>query len=151
MKNKKIKKESFMQSVAILMVSQILIKILGLIYKLYLTNKEGFGDKGNAIYSSGFQIYALFLTIASIGIPNSVAKLVSERIALADYKGAHRIFKIALLFFSIFGFLCSSILFLGARRIAVDFLQIPEAIRNLNCIISIGFFCYDFLCYKGIF
>lgn len=58
-----------MQSVLILMVSQILIKILGLVYKLYLTNREGFGDKGNAIYSSGFQIYALFLTISSVGIP----------------------------------------------------------------------------------
>lgn len=69
MKKKQLKKESFMQSVLVLMFSQIVIKILGLVYKLYLTNREGFGDKGNAIYSSGFQIYALFLTISSVGIP----------------------------------------------------------------------------------
>ena len=60
------KKETFMQGVVTVMFSQVLIKILGLIYTLYLTNREGFGDAGNAIYSSGYQIYALLLTISSI-------------------------------------------------------------------------------------
>ena len=58
------KKETFMQGVVTVMFSQILIKILGLIYTLYLTNREGFGDAGNAIYASGYQIYALLLTIS---------------------------------------------------------------------------------------
>ena len=49
-------------------------KVLGLAYKLYLTNREGFGDAGNAIYSSGFQIYALLLTFSSTGVPNAIAK-----------------------------------------------------------------------------
>ena len=60
------------------MLSQVIIKIIGLIYKLYLTNKKGFGDMGNAIYGSSFQIYALFLTISSIGVPNAISKLVSH-------------------------------------------------------------------------
>ena len=127
MKKRKFKKETFVQSVIILMVSQICNKLLGLIYKLYLTNREGFGDKGNAIYSSGFQIYALFLTISSVGVPGAVAKLVSERVAIGDHKGAHRIFKIAFITFGSIGFLSSSILFFGAHYIANSFLQIPEA------------------------
>ena len=53
------KKETFMQGVVTVMFSQILIKVLGLIYTLYLTNREGFGDAGNAI-----------------------SKLVSERLAI---------------------------------------------------------------------
>ena len=61
------KKQSFMQGIITLMFSQVIIKIMGLIYKLYLTNKQGFGDTGNAIYNGGFQIYALLLTISSIG------------------------------------------------------------------------------------
>ena len=76
------KKQSFMQGIVTLMFSQIIIKIFGLIYKLYLTNKSGFGDSGNAIYSSAFQIYALLLTISSIGVPNAISKLVSERLAI---------------------------------------------------------------------
>lgn len=123
----KTKKESFMQGVAALMFSQILIKLLGLIYKLYLTNKEGFGDEGNAIYSAGFQIYALLLTLSSIGVPNAIAKMVSERRAIGDYKGAHRIFKISFVTFSLIGILGTCVLFFGARLIANSWLQIPEA------------------------
>ncbi len=124
---KKLGKESFMQGVAALMFSQILIKILGLLYKLYLTNKEGFGDAGNAIYSSGFQIYALLLTLSSIGVPNAISKLVSERVSLGDNKGAHRIFKIAFATFAVIGLIGTLILFFGAGYIANYWLQIPEA------------------------
>lgn len=126
-KKRDFKKESFMQGVLAIMVSQVLIKILGLIYKLYLTNKEGFGDAGNAIYSSGFQIYALLLTLSSIGVPNAIAKLVSERLAVGDSKGAHRIFKVAFATFSIIGGIGTSILFYGAKYISNVVLQIPEA------------------------
>ena len=40
------------------------------------------GDEGNAIYSGGYQIYAILLTISSIGVPNAISKLVSERVAV---------------------------------------------------------------------
>lgn len=126
-KEKTFKKESFMQAVLSLMLSQVLIKILGLVYKLYLTNKEGFGDEGNAIYSSGFQIYALLLTLSSIGVPNAIAKLVSERLAVGDTKGAHRIFKIAFATFAVIGGIGTLILFFGAKYISNVVLQIPEA------------------------
>ena len=108
------------------MFSQVVIKIVGLVYKLYLTNTEGFGDKGNAIYSSGFQIYAIFLTISSIGVPNAISRLVSGRVAVGDNKGAYRIFKIAFALFGILGFVGSSILFFGANYISNVYLQIPE-------------------------
>ena len=55
-KIKKIKR-NLCGSVIILIISQIFIKLLGLAYRLYLTNKEGFGDIGNAIYDSGYQKY----------------------------------------------------------------------------------------------
>ncbi|MDO5556095.1 MAG: polysaccharide biosynthesis protein [Clostridia bacterium] len=116
-----------MQSVVILMFSQVIIKIVGLIYKLYLTNKEGFGDRGNAIYSSAFQIYAILLTISSIGVPNAISKLVASKVAMGDNNGAYRIFKIAFALFGILGFIGSSILFFGAKYISNLYLQIPEA------------------------
>lgn len=97
------KAEGFMKSVLILMISQLFIKLLGFVYRVYLTNREGFGDEGNAIYSGGYQIYALLLTISSIGVPNAISKLVSEKVAIGDHKGAHRIFKIALMTFGIIG------------------------------------------------
>ena len=79
-KTKKIeKKDGFMLGVLSLMLSQVLIKLLGLVSKIFLTNKKGFGDIGNGIYGSGYQIYAMLLTISSIGVPNAIAKLISEK------------------------------------------------------------------------
>lgn len=116
-----------MKGVVLLMLSQIIIKIVGLIYKLYLTNKQGFGDIGNAIYGSAFQIYSVMLTISSIGVPNAIAKLVAGKVAIGDNKGAYRVFKIAIAIFGVLGFAGSSIMFFGAKQIANIYLQIPEA------------------------
>lgn len=127
MQQQKWKKESFMQGVLAMMFSQVFIKLLGLVYKLYLTNRPGFGDEGNAIYSAGFSIYALLLTLSSVGIPNAISKLISEKVAKGDARGANRVFKVAFFTFGMVGFLGSMALFLGAHEIAYDMLQIPEA------------------------
>lgn len=139
-KKGKVKKESFMQGVLTLIFSQVLIKILGLVYTLYLTNREGFGDKGNGICASGYQIYAMLLTISSIGVPSAISKLVSERVAVGDHKGAHRIFKIAFATFAVIGLVGSLLLFLGANIIANDWLQIPEAEMTLVALSPAIFF-----------
>ena len=125
------KKETIFRGIISLLISQVFIKITGLIYKLYLTNKDGFGDSGNAIYSSGFQIYALLLTFSSTGVPNAISYLVSERLAVGDNKGAHRIFKIAFITFSMIGIFGSILLFIGADTISSNWIQIPEAKYSL--------------------
>ena len=145
------KKQSFMQGIITLMFSQVLIKILGLIYKLYLTNKRGFGDAGNAIYNSGFQIYALLLTISSIGVPNAVAKLISEKLSVGDSRGAQKIFRVAFAFFSIVGFLGSALLFFGSEFIANVWLQIPEAKLTLMILAPSIFFVSLISVFRGYF
>lgn len=134
------KKETFMQGVITLIFSQVLIKILGLVYTLYLTNRQGFGDRGNGIVAAGYQIYAMLLTISSIGVPNAISKLVSERVAIGDHKGAHRIFKIAFATFSVIGLVGSLLLFLGARVISIYWLQIPDAEMTLVALSPAIFF-----------
>lgn len=127
MKEEKVKKKnSFMKNVIILMCSEILVKVLGLIYKLIITNMEGFGDTGVGYYSAGYQIYALLLTLSSIGIPSVISKLVSERLAIGDKNGAQRIFKIALRFFATLGLIFSLGLYFGADFIAIKLLNVPD-------------------------
>ncbi len=150
-KKRKIKKESFMQGVVTIMFSQIAIKILGLIYTLYLTNREGFGDAGNAIYASGYQIYALLLTISSIGVPNAISKLVSERLALGDNRGANRTFKVALATFGIIGAIGTMLLFFGAHTIAYNLIQIPEAELTLIALSPAIFFVSISSVFRGYF
>ena len=124
---KRDKKDTFMSGVMTLIFSQIIVKVVGIVYKVYLTNRNGFGDTGNAIYNGGYQIYALLLLLSSIGIPNAISKLVSERVSVGDYKGAKRIFKISLSILGIIGTIGSLILFFGAGFISNVLLDIPES------------------------
>ena len=123
---KKEKSTSFMKNVAMLMAAQILIKVLGFVYRLVIINVDGFGDIGNGYYDAGYTVYTLLLTLSSVGIPSIIAKLVSERVAKGDYKGAHRIFIIALKIFTLIGAFFSIILFFGADLIATKILNVPD-------------------------
>ena len=138
--SEKTNKQGFLQGVITLMFSQVLIKLLGMVYTLYLTNREGFGDKGNGIVSSSYQIYAMLLTISSIGVPNAISKLVSEKVAIGDHRGAYRIFKVAFATFAVIGLVGSLLLFLGAHVIAYSWLQIPEAEMTLVALSPAIFF-----------
>ena len=55
------KKQSFMEGVMTLVIAQIIIKFLGLFYRVVLINIDGFGDTGSGLYSAGYQIYTLLL------------------------------------------------------------------------------------------
>ena len=145
------KKESFIKGIVYLLISQIFIKVVGLAYKLYLTNKNGFGDEGNAIYSSGFQIYALLLAFSSTGVPSAISKLVAERLAIGDSKGAHQIFKIAFVAFAFLGGLGSILLFIGAKKIAVDWIQMPESENSIICLAPSIFFVSIIAVFRGYF
>lgn len=120
-----IKKQTFMNGVLIIMVSQVLIKVFGFIYRIILTNFPQFADEGNSYYGSGFQVYTLLLAIATTGIPNTISKLVSEKIAMGDKRGAHRIFRTAMCVFSIIAIAFALTLFFGSGFIATNILKNP--------------------------
>lgn len=121
------KKQSFMNNVMIILFAQITVKLLGIIYRLVITNISGFGDQGNGYYSAGYQIYTLLLAISSVGIPNAISKMTSAKNAVGDYRGAYKIYKNALALFAIIGTLSSMILFLGANQIATNVINMPNA------------------------
>ena len=150
-KQRKLKKSSFLKNIIVLLSAHLFIKVIGVINKIYLTNREGFGDEGNAIYSSAFQIYALFLTISSMGIPNAVSKLVSERLAIGDSRGAHKVFRIAIITFGLVGFFCSIVLFTFSHYISCNLIQIPEAELSLLALSPAVFFVSITSVIKGYF
>ncbi len=121
------KNQTFMSNVLIILIAQITVKLLGIIYRLVITNVSGFGDQGNGYYSAGYNIYTLLLAISSVGIPNAISKMTSAKNAVGDYKGAYKIYKNALLLFSIIGIAASSILFFAAAPIASGVIHMPNA------------------------
>ena len=121
------RKEGFLHGVMYLMCSQVVMKILGMVYSLYLTNKKNYGDDGNAISMAGFQIYALFLGISSFGVPNAISKMISESVEIGDEKNSFKILKISLVIFTSISFVFCMILYFGADFISENILSIPES------------------------
>ena len=120
-----VKKQTFMNGVLVIMFSQILIKVFGFVYRIILTNFKQFADQGNSYYGSGYTVYTFILAIATMGIPNTISKLVSEKIAIGDKRGAHRIFRTAMYLFTFIGVVFALGLFFGAGYISTYILSNP--------------------------
>ncbi len=144
-------KENFITGIIFLLSSQIFIKICGMVHTIYLTNKNGFGDAGNAIYMSGYQIYILVLTICSVGVPNTLSKLIAEKIGKGDYYNSKKIFKISVYIFGILGFFGSVFIYFFASYIANILLKIPEAEYTLIALAPSIFFVSINSVFKGYF
>ncbi|MBP3708392.1 MAG: oligosaccharide flippase family protein [Clostridia bacterium] len=142
------KKNNTISGVIALLISQVLVKMFGLVYKLYLANKTGFGDMGNAIYNSGYQIYALLLTISTIGVPSAVAKLVAEQ---NNSRNRLAILKSSLVAFSIIGIVGSIVLIKSSNFIATKMLDIPEAKKSIIALSPAIFNVCIISVYRGYF
>ena len=150
MKEKK-KKNTFAKNVLMLMFSQVLIKLLGLVYRLAITNVKGFGDVGNGYYSAGYQVYAVLLIISSQGIPGAVSKLVSNKVAKGKYNEAHRVFKVSMVVFGIIGFIASLLLLLSANFVSSKILNVPDVSYVLKVLSPAIFFVCVSAVIRGYF
>lgn len=139
---KKQKTNSFMGNVAIVLFAQIMVKVLGMVYRMVIVNIDGFGNAGNGFYNAGFQVFTVLLAISSVGIPNAIAKMVSERAALGDYRAAHRIFKTAFRLFACIGLACALILYFGSEFYAIYIINMDGAQYVMRALApSIFFVC----------
>lgn len=72
------------------------------------------GDKGNGLYSVAFGIYGIALTISSYSLPLAVSKMVSARVAKAEYQNMRRVLVSALVYALIAGMIAMNVLYFGA-------------------------------------
>lgn len=128
-------KRSIVKGAMILGVATLLSKIIGLIYRVPLTNI--LGDEGNALYGSAFQIYIILITLSAVAFPSAISKLVSERIAVGAYKDAHRVYKIAVIYTGILGAILSAMLWFGADWIAINILRVAEPTLAANTALAV--------------
>ncbi len=118
------KKPSFVKQAAILAAASLVVRFIGFLYRLPLTNL--IGDLGNSIYALGYNLYTLFFIISSAGLPAAISKMVSERIVLGRHNDAHKVFRVSLLVAFIVGAICSALLFLFAGPYTEKF-RSPES------------------------
>lgn len=117
-------KQTTTKGFAILSLAGIINKFLALAYLPIQTMIVG--NYGNGIISAGYKIYILIFALSNAGVPVAISKLISERTALGDYKGAQKILRIAGLMLISLGVFFCSVMLIGAGWISKQIEQ-PNA------------------------
>ena len=110
------KQNTFFGGAAILAVGAMVVKLIGMFYKIPLNNI--IGAQGNADFNNAYNIYAVLLTISTAGLPVAVSKLVSEANAQGRRSQVRRIFQLALGMFLILGTLSFLVMYFKADALA---------------------------------
>lgn len=138
---KKKNRNSFLMQGTILAAAAIITKIIGLAYRIPLTNI--LGAEGNGYYGVVFQVYNLALMLTSYSLPMAVSKLVSARAATGQYKNVQRVFKGAMTFALIAGGVTTAVVFFGAGFICTNILKMDLSVYALRtlapCILIVAF------------
>ena len=116
------KKKSILVQGGILATAGLISRVIGLLYQSPLT--AIIGDEGNGYYSTAYYIYSIVLLISSYSIPSAMSKIISQRLAVHEYRNAQRIFHCALIYVCIVGGIGSLFVFLGAGLL-VDGYSVP--------------------------
>ena len=122
--NKKGAKDStklFFSGVLVLTVANLLVKVIGLLFKIPMSNK--FGDTMMGYYNSAYMIYTVFYMVSTAGLPVAVSIMISESRAKGKLRQIKRIFWVTVGLFFVIGFVGMAILFFGAEPYSINGLK----------------------------
>ncbi|MBF1269532.1 MAG: oligosaccharide flippase family protein, partial [Oribacterium parvum] len=71
-------RNNFVLQGSLLAVAGILVRIIGMVYRIPLT--AIISDEGNGYYTSAFSIYTLLLILSSYSMPTAISKLISQNL-----------------------------------------------------------------------
>ncbi len=140
--------KSFVKGAAILGAAGLIVKFIGAVFRIPLTNI--IGADGMANYQVAYPIYAALVVISTAGLPAAISKLVSERVTLGDYSGAHHVFQTAFKLLMIIG-IASTIVMFALSGVLANAAQIPTAKLSLVMIAPSLFFVSILSAYRGYF
>ncbi|MBQ9086273.1 MAG: polysaccharide biosynthesis protein [Clostridia bacterium] len=123
---------SFMSGVLVLSLSTVIVKVIGLAYKIPMLSY--LGTEGMGYFNSAYEIYAMLCVISTAGLPVALSMLISAGRQREDWDEIRRIRRSAMTLFLFLGALGSTCMVLFSRSIA-------EWIGNTDarfCIVAIA-------------
>ena len=114
-KNNSQRSKSFLREAVILTVASFAVKIIGVVFKIPLTNILG---ENIGIFTAAYSIYAMLFMLSTSGLPVAVSKLVAASNEKGRGREAKRIAFLAMIVFGVIGFLFAVGLVVFAPQIA---------------------------------
>lgn len=116
MRDRKLKKNSFINGALFVTLGIIFTKILGVLYVIPFHSL--IGERGGALYGYAYSIYVFFISLSTAGIPLAISKIISEYNTLGNYDAKVKAFKLGRRLALLFGFISFLILNIFASRFA---------------------------------
>lgn len=143
------RKKTVVQGALILTLANIITRILGFVYRIYMSNV--IGAEGMGLYQLIMPIYMLVWSISSSGFQTTISKLTAQENAKNNYGNMGQFLKQSLFTSTLIAFALSLIVFTFADHIAVIILKDERTAFSLK-LISL---CFPFMaagsCIRGYF
>ena len=136
----KVNKKSLLYGTVILTAANFIVRILGFIYRIFLSRM--IGAQGMGVIQLIFPVYMITITLTATGIPVAVSRIIAQRKAIGDDLGIKRTLRIAITAIIIIGSIISLLVLLNVDMIATQILHEPRTHSALMvffpCIIVTG-------------
>lgn len=147
--------KSFAKGALIMTGGMIIVKLLGMLYKIVLTNMfyqmgDAYAGIGTGLLGNAYEVYIPLFTLATAGFPIAVSRLISESIAKNRYNDVKQIHNVSKPFFIIMGAICFSLM-VGISFIYVRIIKSPYSIYSMMTLAPSIFFGCCVSIYRGYF
>lgn len=133
------KHSSLAEGAALMAVSAVVVKLIGMCYKIPLLHL--LGAQGMGYFNAAYDVYALLCVISTTGLPVAVSVVMNRY-----PHEKRRIYLLSLIIFTLLGLPGAAGVFFGADRIAL-WIGAPEAAQSLRFIAP----AVLFICLSGAF
>lgn len=114
-------KKSFITGAIVLMAAGLIVRLIGFVYRIYISNL--LGSEGMGLFQLISPVYSLIILTLTSGVSIAISRLVAQEIARGNFANSRRITLVALLLVFAAGSVVSTILLINARFIADELLK----------------------------
>lgn len=144
------KDQSFMQGTVILTGSLLLVKIMGILFRIFVTGM--IGPTGATYFTVAYEIYNPLFALATAGLPIAISRMVSESVANGRFRNVKKIKNVSSPIFLLTGTIGFLLMIFGAFIIPkLPFVNVPGAIYSVVALAPTIFFACLMSIYRGYY
>lgn len=117
------KRRSMQYGTAVLLISAVIVKLIGALFKIPLSSAHCLGDEGFGFFSSAYDLFSPLYSLAMAGLPVATARTVSEHTAAGRYRDARLSYRLSRKFFLIAGIMGTAVF----AALVIPFVRLTDA------------------------
>lgn len=151
MKKTKNIKQSFERSALLLLLSSVLVKLIGALFKIPLASDYILGDLGFGYFASAHDLYTPIFMLASAGLPLVVSKIIAEYVVTNNSSKLLSVFFESKKLFLKVGLLLATVLTVIIFILSVFVLDFKQGILYFVALVPSLLICFIISVYRGYF